>query len=142
MFDFFETYKHYCLVLEYASGSDFFNILAENGRFDENEARFYFRQLIRALEYIHLNGIAHRDIKLENILLTSDNSLKLTDFGLSAKMKSGEFFHGFTGTLRYSDPEILKDKNYSPELSDIWSAGVILFSFLSGHLPYDDDCFG
>lgn len=81
-------------------------------------------------------------MKLENILLGPNNVLKIIDFGLSNFLKPGEFDVGLRGTLKYSDPESLMQKPHSAEQSDLWSCGIILFTFLCGFIPFEDDFLG
>lgn len=73
----------YSLELEYAKHGDLFDLIQGSGKFSEKEARFYFKQLVDSLEYLHSKGYCHRDIKTENILLDADYNLKLADFGFS-----------------------------------------------------------
>lgn len=128
--------------MEYASKGDLYEVLSNAGRFTDNEARHYFRQLIVGLEYLHNNQIAHRDLKLENLLVFEKNKIKIGDFGLSSHMKVGKFMETFRGTARYADPEILKKKQYSAMVADIWSCGIILYGMLTGGLPFEDDVLG
>lgn len=81
-------------------------------------------------------------MKLENLLICENNTLKIADFGLSSFLKEGEFVKSYRGTARYADPEILKKKLYSAELADVWSCGVILYCMLVGKTPFDDDILG
>ena len=89
-----------------------------------------------------MNGVVHWDLKLENILLTGGSLLKLADFGLSSILKEGKFLKSMRGTIRYADPEILKNKEYSGEIADIWALGIILYCLTCGDLPFEDDVFG
>lgn len=142
VFDIINKNALLCIVMEYAKKGDLLNVISEHGKLKEKQVRFYFRQLINGLEYAHLRGYTHRDLKLENILLTENNYIKITDFGLADKLRNGKFFKTCCGTIRYADPEILREKPYCGELCDIWSCGIILFTLLCGYLPFDDDVFG
>ncbi len=142
IFDVIDQGRYLCLIMEYASEGDIVNFLQKYGKMQEKEVRYYFRQLINGIEFAHLNGIAHRDLKLENILLNSNNVLKIADFGLASQLKEGKFMKTCCGTIRYADPEILKGRRYSGELSDVWSCGIILFTMLCGYLPFEDDVYG
>lgn len=130
------------MILEYASKGDIYEMISKKGKLSETEARFYFRQLIQGIEFAHKNEVSHRDLKLENLLIFEDNNMKIADFGLSSYIKPGEFAKSSRGTARYADPEILKKKLYCPLLADIWACGVILFCFLTGKAPFDDDVLG
>ncbi|XP_049396934.1 CBL-interacting serine/threonine-protein kinase 7-like [Solanum stenotomum] len=127
------------LVMEIASGGDLHAKLIRHGRFSDSTARFYFHQLVSALHYCHQNGVTHRDIKPQNILLDQNNNLKISDFGLSAlpeQLKNG-LLHTACGTPGYTAPEVAYRKGYNGEKADSWSCGVILFAFLSGYHPFD-----
>ncbi|KAJ8549088.1 hypothetical protein K7X08_032795 [Anisodus acutangulus] len=128
-------------VMELAHGGELFTKLnRRGGRFSESTARFYFHQLVSALHFCHQNGVAHRDIKPQNLLLDKDGHLKISDFGLSAlpeQLRNG-LLHTACGTPAYSAPEVVYRKGYDGAKADAWSCGVILFVFLAGSLPFDD----
>ncbi|KAG9158582.1 hypothetical protein Leryth_025899, partial [Lithospermum erythrorhizon] len=131
--------KIYC-VMEYAKGGELFYKVAK-GRLEEDVARRYFQQLIKAIDFFHSRGIYHRDLKPENLLLDESGILKVSDFGLSALTESvGEdgLLHTTCGTPSYVAPEVVSRKGYDGVKSDIWSCGVILFVMLSGQLPFHD----
>ncbi|XP_059291158.1 CBL-interacting serine/threonine-protein kinase 7-like [Lycium ferocissimum] len=128
------------LVMELATGGDLHTKLNRRGRFSDSTARFYFHQLVSALHFCHQNGVTHRDMKPQNILLDENNNLKISDFGLSAlpeQQKNG-LLHTACGTPAYTAPEVAYRKGYDGKKADSWSCGVILFAFLSGSLPFDD----
>ncbi|XP_059311920.1 CBL-interacting serine/threonine-protein kinase 7-like [Lycium ferocissimum] len=128
-------------VMELAHGGELFTKLnRRGGRFSESTARFYFHQLVSALHFCHQNGVAHRDIKPQNMLLDKDGHLKISDFGLSAlpeQLQNG-LLHTACGTPAYSAPEVVYRKGYNGAKADAWSCGVILYVFLAGSLPFDD----
>ncbi len=129
------------LVLELVTGGELFDRIVADGRFDEDSALKYFRQLIDGLEHCHTNGVCHRDLKPENLLLDNQGDLRITDFGLSSfneNQDEREFLHTTCGTPNYVAPEVLMDKGYEGQAADIWSAGVILYVLLSGFLPFDE----
>lgn len=128
------------LVMELAPRGELFMQLQRKGRFSEATARSYFHQFISALHFCHQNGVAHRDIKPQNLLLDGNGRLKISDFGLSAlpeQLKNG-MLHTACGTPAYTAPEVVYRKGYDGEKADAWSCGVILFAFLAGTLPFDD----
>nr|GMC63804.1 CBL-interacting serine/threonine-protein kinase 7-like [Ipomoea batatas] len=128
------------LVMELATGGDFLAKLNGGGRpFDNATARRYFRQLISAVSFCHQNGVAHRDIKLQNLLLDGDGNLKVSDFGLSALSDHLKDVSLETrcGTPAYSAPEVITGKRYDGAKADAWSCGVILFEFLAGRRPFE-----
>ena len=104
----------------------------------EKEARRLFQQIIFGLEYLHINGVSHRDLKPENILLDQDKNVKICDFGLSNKMKDGNFLYSSCGSPNYAAPELINGKSYNGALIDIWSSGVILYTILTGQLPFNE----
>lgn len=127
------------LVMEIACRGDLHAKLIRHGRFSESTARFYFHQLVSALHYCHQNGVTHRDIKPQNILLDQNNNIKISDFGLSAlpEQLKNSLLHTACGTPGYTAPEVAYGKGYNGEKADSWSCGVILFAFLSGYIPFD-----
>ncbi|XP_058085427.1 CBL-interacting serine/threonine-protein kinase 7-like [Magnolia sinica] len=128
------------LVMEHASGGDLFSQITHHGPLSEPIARRYFQQLISALHFCHSNGVAHRDIKPQNLLLDDDGNLKVTDFGLSAlpEQLKGGFLHTACGTPAYTAPEVVRRKGYDGPKADAWSCGIVLFILLAGYLPFDD----
>ncbi|XP_009774160.1 CBL-interacting serine/threonine-protein kinase 7-like [Nicotiana tabacum] len=128
------------LIMEIATGGDLYAKLNRRGRFSDSTARFYFHQLVSALHFCHQNGVTHRDIKLQNLLLDQNNNLKISDFGLSAlpEQLNNGLLHTACGTPAYTAPEVAYRKGYDGAKADSWSCGVILFAFLSGFLPFDD----
>jgi serine/threonine protein kinase len=121
------------LALEFASNGEFFDFIAETPRFSEKVTRYYFQKLIGALEYMHSKGYAHRDVKPENMLLDTNFTLKLADFGFSTK---NEISEERRGTFGYMAPEVLAKFAHDPKKSDIFSAGVILFIMTTKHCPF------
>ena len=140
LLDTFENSEYIYIVLEVLEGGDLFEYL-EKRQFKINEARArsLIHSIATALYYLHSYGIVHRDIKLENILMTDtgDNSQpKLMDFGLSKMIGPSEVCDEPLGTLGYIAPEILHGRSYDKSV-DIWSLGVVLFICLTGHTPFD-----
>lgn len=128
------------LVMELAQGGELFTKLARRGRMTETAARRYFQQLVSTLHFCHQNGVAHRDLKPQNLLLDEVGNLKVSDFGLSAlpeQQKNG-MLHTACGTPAYTAPEVVRRNGYDGAKADAWSCGVILFVFLAGYLPFDD----
>lgn len=99
-------------------------------------AKSVFKQLIDGLRYCHSKNILHRDIKLDNILLSADGEIKICDFGVSKIVRRGEKMSEQCGTPAYIAPEILLDKGYEGFGADIWSAGVVLYAMLYGTVPF------
>lgn len=126
------------MVLEYAE-RELFDYLVKQGRCYDDEARTFFQQIICAVEYCHRHKIVHRDLKPENLLIDSDKSVKIADFGLSNIMTDGNFLKTSCGSPNYAAPEVISGKLYAGPEVDVWSCGVILYVLLAGKLPFDDD---
>ncbi|KAE8728181.1 CBL-interacting serine/threonine-protein kinase 4 [Hibiscus syriacus] len=128
------------LVMEFASGGELFAKVLRRGRLTETTARRYFTQLVSALHFCHQNGVAHRDVKPQNLLLDQNGNLKVSDFGLSAlpEQLNNGLLHTACGTPAYAAPEVVRMKGYDGSKADAWSCGVILFVLLAGKLPFDD----
>ncbi|XP_062204136.1 CBL-interacting protein kinase 4-like [Phragmites australis] len=131
------------LVTELAPGGDLLSRLAAlpRRRLPEHAARRVFVQLVAALSYCHARGVAHRDVKPQNVLLDGDGNIKVSDFGISALpdslLEDGRL-HTACGTPAYAAPEVLRRKAYDGAKADAWSCGVTLFVLLAGYLPFDD----
>ncbi|DAZ97304.1 TPA: hypothetical protein N0F65_009837 [Lagenidium giganteum] len=125
-------------LLEYCHAGDLFTILMQspNQRFSQQRAWTYFVQIARAIKFLHDCDIAHRDVSLENVLLSDDGQCKLCDFGLSSTttQRSNER----VGKLIYMAPEVLAGDSYDPVKADVWSLGVVLFIMLTGAAPVSE----
>jgi len=125
------------LLMEYACFGDFETILNQYDIFkDEKLVRTYFHQLIEGLEYLHSQGVAHLDLKIENLLMGSDFTLKIADFDRS--FKNGDEDQLGKGTINFRAPEVINKDCTDPFAADIYSAGICLFVMMNGHLPYHE----
>lgn len=104
-------------------------------------ARFYTAIIILAFESLHNVGIIYRDLKPENMMVCADGYLKIIDMGTCKNLKNSISNKTFTiiGTPNYMAPEILAGKGYNHSV-DLWSLGIVLFEFLSGYLPFGENC--
>ena len=136
------------LVFEYCAGGPLCHIEPgrQGERLAEDRARLYFRQILSGVEYMHANGIMHRDIKPDNILMSNELVCKISDFGVSKMIwESGsDLVHQSVGTPAFMSPELchigaVESHGYS---DDIWALGITLYALLMGRLPfYRDDLF-
>jgi len=135
----YKTKRCYYMIMELCEGGELFDLVDSNGALDENIARFYFQNLIDALDYIHSKNTAHRDLKPENILVSADGHIKIIDFGLANTFtSSNRFLKTRCGTPNYVAYEVLYEEEYSGEKADIWGAALVLYVMLSAKLPFED----
>ncbi|CAL0312790.1 hypothetical protein TanjilG_06166 [Lupinus angustifolius] len=134
------TPTHLAIVMEYASGGELFERISAAGRFTEDEARFFFQQLISGVSYCHAMQVCHRDLKLENTLLDGSPAprLKICDFGYSKSSVLHSQPKSTVGTPAYIAPEVLLRQEYDGKLADVWSCGVTLYVMLVGSYPFED----
>lgn len=160
---FYEDNSNYYLVMEFISGGDLMDFIANNGSIDENASREIAKQILEAIKYVHSKGISHRDLKPDNIMIAQDDPviIKITDFGLAKSQENESIMKTFCGTLAYLAPEIIlnKRKKFRNDISsnnnkkrylgngkitedlysnkvDMWSIGCLLFVIMTAHLPF------
>jgi len=104
-------------------------------KFSEEQARFYFAELLEGMEYIHSLDIVYRDIKPENILIDIDGHIKIADFGLSKILPKKQRSYSFCGSPEYMCPEILKGKGHD-QRADIYCVGALLYELVVGFPPH------
>lgn len=142
MVDYFETKDSFYLVTDLAAGGELFSRITESGHLTAVETRAIMNTLLSALTHLHNNGIAHRDIKAENILFTSRSSrpslMLLADFGHAVILKDQKQAFDCGGTLSYIAPEVLLRTGHSFPV-DMWAVGVLTYFMLCGYMPFDCD---
>ncbi|EPB76824.1 kinase domain protein [Ancylostoma ceylanicum] len=166
IYEVFENREKIILVMEYACGGELYDYVSRFGSLPESEARRIFRQITSAVLYCHKSEfvqhqVAHRDLKLENILLDQDNNAKIADFGLSNYFGNKTLLTTFCGSPLYASPEIINGTPYrGPEVRlflvtasfpaefvgtsekellqvDCWSLGILLYTLVYGSMPFD-----
>jgi calcium-dependent protein kinase len=124
------------IILQFCAGGSVMDRISKDGQFGESTAAKYFKQMLRAAQYMHNQDVVHRDLKLENFLFLSkepDAPLKVSDFGLASREGEGERFAG--GNVAYMAPETF---HRSPDrYSDMWMLGVCLYMLVCGKLPFE-----
>jgi len=143
-----KTQHLYFIFMELAGGGELFDQVIDRGAnaMPEATARGFFRQMLDGVTYCHLAGVAHRDLKLENVLLNAAGVIKLIDFGLShvyPRLADGTVdrskpLRDVCGSKSYAAPEVLASRGYDGFAADVWSLGVCLFAMLSGFFPLDE----
>ena len=142
LYELMETPHKIYLVMEYCNGGELFDYIVSKQHLTEKQACHFFHEIIDSLEYLHSLNIVHRDIKPENLLLDTTQkqiSLKLIDFGISNCYSPEKLLTTPCGTASYAPPEMHKGEEYYGLLSDVWSAGVVLYAMVFGYLPFCED---
>ena len=138
LYEVIDTQSHLYLVLEYINGINLLEII-KNEKYHyikESRAKKIFLKVVSGIGYCHQINIYHRDIKLENILVLKDDSVKIIDFGFGIICKADTYQKLFCGTKSYMPPEIVKKEKYIASYSDIWSLGVLFYAMLFGIFPF------
>jgi 5'-AMP-activated protein kinase catalytic alpha subunit len=140
LFNIIQNNDYIFLIQEYIPGKELLNYIEKNDNLSEKDICKIYQQLISGIEYMHEIGIAHRDLKLENILLNNKKDIKIIDFGLSNSYdkNSDELLHSSCGSPCYAAPEMIKGIEYRGINTDIWSSGIILYLMLCKSFPFND----
>ncbi|CAI5758159.1 unnamed protein product [Candida verbasci] len=136
--DFFEDSKYYYLetpIFGNPPAIDLFDFIEVKKDLGEYECKFIFKQIVSAIYHLHKQGIVHRDIKDENIIVDEKGIIKLIDFGSAGYVKQGPF-DVFVGTIDYASPEVLKGEKYHGKPQDIWALGILLYTMLYKENPF------
>ncbi|CAD7933130.1 unnamed protein product [Amoebophrya sp. A25] len=139
LYELIDTPSDLFMVMEYVAGGELFDHIVHKLRLRESEGRRFFQQIVAGVEYCHGNNVVHRDLKPENLLLDTNLHVKIADFGLSNRMRTGEFLKTSCGSPNYASPEVVSGKAYAGPEVDVWSCGVVLYALLCGSLPFDDE---
>ncbi|XP_007946445.1 NUAK family SNF1-like kinase 1 [Orycteropus afer afer] len=137
IYEVFENKDKIVIIMEYASKGELYDYISERRRLSERETRHFFRQIASAVHYCHKNGVVHRDLKLENILLDDNCNIKIADFGLSNLYQKDKFLQTFCGSPLYASPEIVNGRPYRGPEVDSWALGVLLYTLVYGTMPFD-----
>lgn len=136
--DFFEDLKYYYLetpIFGNPPAIDLFDFIEVKKDLSEFECKFIFKQIVSAVYHLHKEGIVHRDIKDENIIVDENGFIKLIDFGSAGYVKQGPF-DVFVGTIDYASPEVLRGEKYEGKPQDIWALGILLYTMLYKENPF------
>ncbi|KAJ6240256.1 map/microtubule affinity-regulating kinase [Anaeramoeba flamelloides] len=136
VYEIFEDAENWYIIMEYIEGGELLDFLSQKKRLKESLTRKFFAQIVSGISYCHSKNIVHRDLKLENLLLTKDHQIKIIDFGLSNFSKRDELLNTFCGSASYAAPEVLQGKEYDGLKSDVWSLAVLLYALLVGKFPF------
>ncbi|CCH45878.1 hypothetical protein BN7_5465 [Wickerhamomyces ciferrii] len=139
LIDFFEDDDYYYIETPQhgfpAPGIDLFDLIELQKTMNEFEIKSISKQCISAINHLHINGIVHRDIKDENLIIDNNGVIKLIDFGSAAYVKTGPF-DVFVGTLDYAAPEVLNGLPYEGKPQDVWSLGILLYTLIYKENPF------
>ncbi|CAL2052055.1 unnamed protein product [Caenorhabditis brenneri] len=133
--------KFLYIFLEYVDGGNLAKKIKPNFGMKPEQAKHYFRQILDGLQFIHGNGYVHRDIKPDNLLLTKNGTIRISDFGFARLYRTTDgtetLLSDKVGTRDYKAPELFKKEKYRGPPIDVWSSGITLVTLLTGVFPWD-----
>jgi len=136
----FQDERKLYMVLEYIHGGELFSHLRREGRFSDDHSRYYAAEIVLAFGYMHGMNIVYRDLKPENLLISTTGHMKITDFGFAKQIEDRTWT--LCGTPEYLAPEIIQSKGHDKAV-DWWALGILCFEMLAGYPPfYDENPFG
>ena len=134
-----ETERQIFIIMEYIKGNELFQYILMKKKLEEEEACYYFLQIINCIDYLNKLKISHRDLKAENIIIEQNTKeIRLIDFGLSNIYENNQLLSTACGSPVYAAPEMLEGKLYKGSTVDLWSAGIVLYYMLCGNFPFED----
>ena len=136
LFDMLKDENNYYIIMEFCPNGELFQYIVDRNHLSEEEAKPFVRQILETLDYIHKQGISHRDMKPENLLMDQTGRVKFSDFGLSRFIPSNGLVDTPCGSPCYASPECISGRPYNGKTTDVWSFGVILYAMLTGQLPW------
>lgn len=143
LYDFCEVAAQPCIIMEYIDGQAISERIAAYGALPLTETVYVFERVCEAIEYIHSHGVIHRDIKSNNIKISSQGQVKLLDFGIAKSQTSQQLTQvgSVIGTLQYLAPELIRGGT-ADERGDIWALGVLLYEMITGRVPFEAATIG
>lgn len=136
--DYFEDPNYYYLetpIFGDPPAIDLFDYIEVKKDMSEIECQYIFTQIVNAIYHLHKNGIVHRDIKDENVIVDERGIIKLIDFGSAGYVRLGPF-DVFVGTIDYASPEVLRGEKYEGKPQDIWALGILLYTMIYKENPF------
>uniref|UniRef100_A0A671YF62 mitogen-activated protein kinase kinase kinase n=1 Tax=Sparus aurata TaxID=8175 RepID=A0A671YF62_SPAAU len=127
----------YCIIMEYCAQGQLYEVLRAGRQIQPSLLMDWAMGIAGGMNYLHLHKIIHRDLKSPNMLITYDDSVKISDFGTSKELSDKSTKMSFAGTVAWMAPEVIRNEPVSEKV-DIWSFGVVLWEMLTGEVPYKD----